>query len=115
MESHFPIPTGHNTQQARDRIIKDVQALVVDGELLLKATADDLSEVALAARERLVTMLKRARAFLEDCQQHAADTARRVTAETDIAIRAHPYKAIAIGAGVGFLAGLWLVARRRVR
>lgn len=115
MESHFPIPSQHQSQLARERIINDVRALVVDGELLLKATADDLSQTALAARERLVATLKRAKDFLAACQRQGIDTVRYAADEAENAIRAHPFAAVAAGAGAGFLAGVLLGARRRHR
>lgn len=113
MESHFPIPPGHQSSLARERVLEDVRALVTDGELLLKATADDLSEKALAARQRLVSMIRRAKSFIDEFQQHSADSVRNAANRAEDVIRERPFVSVGVALGAGLVLGMLLTTVRR--
>ena len=84
------------TQAIRD----DVGQLAEDARALMAATTDVAGEKVGEARKRLS-------AALEHGKQKVVAGARA----TDKAVHAHPYRAIAIGVGVGALTG-YLVGRR---
>ncbi len=85
----------------------DIGQLAEDAQALLVATADVAGEKVGEARKRLAAALERAREMAGTIRDRAAAGAKA----TDAAVHEHPYKAIAIGVGVGALIG-FLVARR---
>ena len=102
METYFPIPTGQQSTLARQRLIDDLSNLARDAELLLRATAGDLSENAQKAREQLNEGITRAKNTAEQFRQRGIAAAK----SADLVIRDHPYEsmltALTIGAVVGF-------------
>lgn len=94
-------------QETTDKLMRDLRAVVQDGEELLKAGAHELSEKGVAARERLAAALERAKETGRKLQERTAAGARA----TDRAIREHPYQSIGVAFGVGLLIGV-LVNRR---
>lgn len=114
MESHFPnLPAPHQSQLARERVLEDVRTLVKDGESLLKATAGDLSRTAVAARQRLETMLGRARAFMAEVQLQGLQSARIAVTKAETTVKEHPFASLAAAFGVGICVGALLASRRR--
>jgi ElaB/YqjD/DUF883 family membrane-anchored ribosome-binding protein len=103
MESHFPVPAGHQSALARQRLMDDLSNLVNDAELLLRATADDVNEKTREARQRLVATLERAKAAAAELRRRTVNAANQV----DALVRDHPYEsiltAVTVGAVVGFL------------
>jgi len=90
-----------------EKLLKDLRAVVHDGEELLKAGAHDLTERGLAARERLAAAL-----------EVAKETRRRLEARvkagaqaTDRIVREHPYQSVGIAFGAGLLLGVLLNRR----
>lgn len=111
METHFPTMETDHTRVARDRVVADVKALIVDAESLLRATADDAGEQVKKMRARLSAALERAKSSCEDLQEWSVESAKLAARKTDETIRAHPYESIAIAVGVGVLLGA-LIRRR---
>jgi ElaB/YqjD/DUF883 family membrane-anchored ribosome-binding protein len=111
MESHFPIPSGHQSHLARERVIDDLHALVVDAELLLKATAGDLGQKVVDARARVVANLEHARETIVLLKERGLESAQVLLREADTKVRRHPYAAVAAALGVGVCVGL-LLGRR---
>lgn len=94
-------------QQSTEKLLKDLRAVVHDGEELLKAGAQDLSERGLAARERLAAALelaKETRLRLEERVKAGAQA-------TDRIVREHPYQSVGIALGAGLLIGILLNRR----
>jgi ElaB/YqjD/DUF883 family membrane-anchored ribosome-binding protein len=85
----------------------DIGSLVEDARALMAATADVAGEKVGEARKRLAIGLEHAQEIAGRVRDKAAQTAKAA----DEAMHEHPYKAIAIGAGVGALIG-FIVARR---
>ena len=81
--------------------------LAEDAQALMAATADVAGEKVGEARKRLAAALERAREIAGRVRDKTVQAAKA----TDEAVHEHPYKAIAIGAGVGALIG-FIVARR---
>jgi len=96
---------------SRDKLVADVKVVLDDVESLLKQAAASSGQQAQELRERAAEALHRGRLRLQDAQVAIAQETRAAARATDDWVHAHPWSAIGIGAGVGFLIGL-LVARR---
>src|SRR5262245_44561470 len=94
-------------EQSTERLLENLREVVRDGEELLRAGADDMSERGSAARERLSAALDTARETQRRLQERAVEGARA----TDRIIRENPYQAVGIALGVGLLIGV-LATRR---
>ena len=99
--------SAEEIEDSTERLLRDLKAVVHDGEELLKAGAKDLSERAMAARERLAAALEVAKETRRKLQERAINGARA----TDRMVREHPYQSIGVAFGVGMLIGI-LVNRR---
>ncbi len=96
---------------ARDRLTREMQALVNDAEEMLRAASKQGGEQLGAARERLERSLGAAKAELASVEQAMLDRARRTARQTDEYVHDHPWTAVGVGAGIGLLIGL-LIGRR---
>ncbi|HET7624179.1 MAG TPA: DUF883 domain-containing protein [Verrucomicrobiae bacterium] len=94
-------------EQSTEKLLQDLKEVVQDGEELLKAGAEDLSQRGRAAREKLAAALEVARETQRRIQERAVAGARAA----DTMVREHPYQAIGIAFGVGLLVGV-LASRR---
>ena len=94
-------------EESTERLLQDLKAVVHDGEELLKAGAQDLSERGVAARDRLAAALEVAKDTRRKLEAKAIASARA----TDLLIRENPYQSIGIAFGVGMLLGV-LINRR---
>ena len=90
-----------------EKLLRDLKTVVHDGEELLKAGAQDLSERGAAARERLAAALEVARDTGRKLEQRVTECTRA----TDRLIRENPYQAVGLAFGIGMLFGI-LVNRR---
>ena len=88
-------------------VTNDIGQLAEDARALMAATADVAGEKVGEARKRLAAALDRARQIAASVRDKAVAGAKA----TDEAVHEHPYKAIAIGVGVGAILG-YLLARR---
>lgn len=87
--------------------MKDLKAVVHDGEELLQAGMNELGERGQAARERLAAALEVARETRRKLQERAVAGAKA----TDQVVRDHPYESIGIALGLGVLVG-FLIGRK---
>jgi ElaB/YqjD/DUF883 family membrane-anchored ribosome-binding protein len=78
---------------------------------LLRATANQTGERVAAARTRMQETIENTRERLAELQASASEQARATVRATDQLVHDHPWKAVGIAAGIGFLLGL-LVHRR---
>ncbi|HVV72255.1 MAG TPA: DUF883 domain-containing protein [Verrucomicrobiae bacterium] len=99
--------SAEEIEQSTERLLHDLKAVVHDGEELLKASVQDLSERGVAARERLADALEVAKDTSRKLQERAA---AGLEATGDM-IRLHPYQALGIAFGVGLFAGILLNRR----
>jgi ElaB/YqjD/DUF883 family membrane-anchored ribosome-binding protein len=99
--------TSSEIEAAMERLLQDLQNVVSDGEELLRASVDDLSEKGVAARERLAAALEVARETRHRLQKRAVASAKA----TDKLVREHPYQSVGAAFGVGLIIGV-LVNRR---
>jgi len=94
--------TSAQIEQSTERLLQDLKAVVRDGEELLKAGAQDLSERGMAARERLAAALEVAKETRLKLEERAKASARA----TDRLIREHPYQAVGTAFGIGLVIGI---------
>ncbi|MGC9940435.1 MAG: DUF883 family protein [Verrucomicrobiota bacterium] len=85
----------------------DLGTLAEDARNLMAATADVAGEKVSEARKRLAAALERTKEIASRVRDKAVEGAKAA----DEAVHEHPYQAIAIGVGVGVLAG-YLLGRR---
>jgi ElaB/YqjD/DUF883 family membrane-anchored ribosome-binding protein len=104
MESHFPIPAAHQSALARQRLLDDLSSLLTDTELLLKATAGDVSDKVREARDKVNAGIERAKNSIAELQRRGALAAKK----TDVLIRDHTYESILTALTIGLLAGFFL-------
>src|SRR5512140_1394269 len=88
-------------EDSTERLLQDLRAVVQDGEELLKAGAQNLSERGMAARERLAAALETAK----ETRRRLEAQARAGVETTDRLIRENPYQSIGVAFGVGMLIG----------
>ena len=99
--------SAEDIEESTEKLLQDLRAVVHDGEELLKAGVQDLSERGMAARERLAAAVEIAKETGRKLQERTVASARAA----DLAIREHPYESIGIAFGIGMLFGV-LVNRR---
>ena len=96
---------------SRDKLISDFKVVVQDAEELLKATASTVGEKSAVLRQRIEENLKEAKGKLAQAEAIVIDKTKAAAEATDTYVRANPWQAVGIAAGVGFLVGV-LVSRR---
>lgn len=90
----------------------DIQTLLDDAQVMFKEaaslTGDKADELRLKAQELLEDALDKAHAL----QAAAVEKGKEVAVTADTYVRDNPWRAVAISAGVGIVAGL-LLGRRK--
>lgn len=94
-----------------DKLSQDFHAVVNDAQALLRATASETGERAVAARQRVLDTLQQARQQLAVVEDAIAVRAKAAARATDDYVHEHPWKTAGIAAGVGLVVGL-LIGRR---
>jgi len=97
--------------RSKDELMNDFRKLIGEGEALLRSTASLSGEALAQAREQFRGRLVDAKARVGEASRVAMDTGRQAAAATDDYVRANPWPAIGIAAGLGFLVGALLVRR----
>ena len=96
--------TAHDSQAAKDRLIKDFHTVITDAEELLKATANQTGE-------RVEESLRETRERLTELQDDVVARSKAAVRRTDEYVHDNPWQSIGVGAAVGFLLGM-LISRR---
>ena len=99
--------SASDIEKSTEKLLENLRDIVRDGEELLKAGGEELSDRGSAAREKLSAALEVARETQEKLREQAIAGAQA----TDRVIRQHPYQAIGLALGVGLLIGV-LASRR---
>jgi ElaB/YqjD/DUF883 family membrane-anchored ribosome-binding protein len=99
------------TNVSREQLAGDARQVLDDVQALLAQAAESSGQQAQDLRSRAAEQLKRAQARLGELQHATAERSRAAMHATDDWVHMHPWGAVGLGAGVGFLIGL-LVARR---
>ncbi len=95
----------------REQLLADTRVVLEDVDALLRQAANSTEQQAEELRERATEALRRARIRMGEAQTVLDAKTREAVREADGWVHAHPWQAIAIGAGVSLLIGL-LIARR---
>lgn len=103
--------SAHETQTAKERVIKDFRAVVMDTEELLKATANQTGDRIAAARARMEESLASTKKQLAELEEKVLEKAKAAAQATDRMVHENPWKSVGIAAAVGLLLGM-LIRRR---
>jgi ElaB/YqjD/DUF883 family membrane-anchored ribosome-binding protein len=99
--------TASEIEASTERLLRDLQNVVRDGEELLRAGVQDLSEKGVAAREKLAAALEVAKETRRRLEERAVASAKA----TDKLVREYPYQSLGAAFGIGLIIGV-LVNRR---
>jgi ElaB/YqjD/DUF883 family membrane-anchored ribosome-binding protein len=99
------------TDISREQLAGDVRQVIDDAQALLSQAARATGQQAHDLRARAGEELRRAQSRLADLEHKVADRSRAAIHATDDWVHTHPWGAIGLAAGVGFLVGL-LASRR---
>ena len=100
-----------DSQTSKDKLVADLKVLIGDTEELLRATAGQAGEKMASARERIQASLGVYKEKLIDAEEAMMERTKEAARATDEYVRDHPWQAVSVAAGVGFLLGM-LIARR---
>lgn len=92
-------------------VSRDIQNVVSDAQDLLKTVQNDGESKVNEMRAKVQQQLDAARQTLNELQETVQDGAKVAMTTTDEYVRANPWRAAGIAAGVGALLG-FLIARR---
>lgn len=96
---------------SREKLATDLRIVIADAEELLRATAGQMGETAVVARERIQESLRGAKEKLARAEEVVIDTTKAAARATDDYVHDHPWNAVGIAAGIGLVIGL-LISRR---
>lgn len=94
-----------------DSVGRDVKNVVNEAQELLKTVQTEGANRIDEVKSKMAAQYDVARAKLGDLQTTVTDGAKLAVDETDAYVRANPWTAVAVAAGVGALIG-FLAARR---
>jgi ElaB/YqjD/DUF883 family membrane-anchored ribosome-binding protein len=99
--------TAEEIETSTEKLLRDLKAVVHDGEELLRAGSESLTEHGLAARERLAAALDAAKETKERLEQRALESAKAA----DRLIHEYPYQSVGIAFGIGLLIGVLIIRK----
>jgi len=95
-----------------EETMAQLQRTVSQAEDLLRALGDESSQAIDAMRERVGTTLRDARERLSGRASQARNMASSTMTRADAYVRDNPWRAVAIGAGIGLALAMMLSSRR---
>jgi ElaB/YqjD/DUF883 family membrane-anchored ribosome-binding protein len=102
---------SNNTDISREKLASDLRVVIADAEELLRATAGQMGEKAVIARERIQESLRVAKDKLARAEDVVIDKTKAAARATDDYVHDHPWGAVGIAAAVGLVIGM-LISRR---
>ena len=102
---------SNDTDISRDKLASDLRIVIADAEELLRATAGQVGEKAVVARERIQESLRLAKDKLARAEEVMVDRTKAAARATDDYVHDHPWGAVGIAAAVGLVMGM-LISRR---
>lgn len=99
--------------ESKDEVAQEFQALLNEGEALLKGAAHSSDSALMAARDKLQEQIESAKARFAELERATVREARRAARATDNYVHDNPWKSIAIAGGLGALAGYLISNARR--
>jgi ElaB/YqjD/DUF883 family membrane-anchored ribosome-binding protein len=103
---------SENFKGTREKLEKELQALIRDTKELLKTTAESVTGDTADLRKRVEARLNGIEKNVRQKTQAAEDVLKEGLDATDEIIRKHPYPAMGISLAVGLLLGMLLHRRR---
>jgi ElaB/YqjD/DUF883 family membrane-anchored ribosome-binding protein len=89
----------------------DMKTLMRDAQELFREATSATGEKAEELRQKGMILVDAAMSKAQDLQAVAVETGKEMAETADDFVQEHPWKAVAISAGVGLLVGM-LIARR---
>lgn len=107
------IMDSNNTSAAasKEKLMEDLRLVVADAEELLRATASQAGEGAVAARARIQESLQVVKGRLTAAENAVIERGRQAAKATDQYVHNNPWQSIGISACAGVIVGM-LIARR---
>ena len=102
---------SNDTDISREKLASDLRIVIADAEELLRATAGQVGEKAVVARERIQESLRVAKDKLARVEDVMVDRTKAAARATDDYVHDHPWGAVGIAAAVGLVLGM-LISRR---
>jgi ElaB/YqjD/DUF883 family membrane-anchored ribosome-binding protein len=102
---------SNNIDVSREKLASDLRIVISDAEELLRATAGQMGEKAVVARERIQESLRVAKDKLSRAEDAVVDQTKAAARATDDYVHDHPWGAVGIAAAVGLVIGM-LISRR---
>jgi ElaB/YqjD/DUF883 family membrane-anchored ribosome-binding protein len=102
---------SNGTDVSREKLASDLRIVISDAEELLRATAGQMGEKAVVARERIQESLRVAKDKLARAEEVVVDKTKAAARVTDDYVHDHPWGAVGIAAAVGLVIGM-LISRR---
>ena len=100
-----------NIDVSREKLGSDLRIVIADAEELLRATAGQMGEKAVLARERIQETLRLTKDKLARAEEVMVDKTKAAARATDDYVHDHPWGAVGIAAAVGLVIGM-LISRR---
>ena len=102
---------SNDTDVSREKLAADLRIVIADAEELLRATAGQMGEKAVVARERIQESMRVAKDKLARAEEVMVDKTKAAARATDDYVHDHPWGAVGIAAAVGLVLGM-LISRR---
>ena len=102
---------SNDTEVSREKLSADLRIVIADAEELLRATAGQMGEKAVVARERIQESMRVAKDKLARAEEVMVDKTKAAARATDDYVHDHPWGAVGIAAAVGLVMGM-LISRR---
>ena len=99
------------TEVAKGKLVSDLKVLIADIEELLRATAGQVGEKAVVARERIQASLAVTKDKLADAERALMEKTKVAARAADAYVHEHPWSAVGIAAAAGIVLGM-LISRR---
>ena len=100
--------TQFSSQTIKNDLLKDFNAVVHEGEQLLKSVVDEGGDKANALRAKMESNLKAAKNRLRQIEESAIETTKTAARATDNYVHENPWRVIGVSAGIGVVIGLLL-------
>ena len=99
------------SQNLKNDLLKDFNAVVNEGEQLLKSVVAEGGDKANALRAKMESNLKAAKDRLSHIEETAIETTKTAVRTTDNYVHENPWRAIGVAVGIGAVIGLLLNRR----
>jgi len=105
------VMTQFISQNLKNDLLKDFNAVVNESEQLLKSVVDEGGDKANALRAKMESNLKVAKDRLRHIEETAIETTKTAVRATDNYVHENPWRAIGAAVGIGAVIGLLLNRR----